>query len=83
MKPWILHARLELYKGMVVQSCSGMFLRGTVRDIWCVYQLPSMQFGTWSCDGAFIAISANGPLGFFGARMAILSNQLKKKNVVM
>ncbi|GFU87841.1 transposable element Tcb2 transposase [Trichonephila clavipes] len=26
MKPWILHAMLELYKGMVAQSWSGVFL---------------------------------------------------------
>ncbi|GFY01234.1 hypothetical protein TNCV_5077011 [Trichonephila clavipes] len=41
---------------------------------------PCTQTG---CEGAFIAISANSPLGFFEARMAILSNQLKKKNLVM
>ncbi|GFW80700.1 transposable element Tcb2 transposase [Trichonephila clavipes] len=26
MEPWILHARLELYKGMMAQSWSGVFL---------------------------------------------------------
>ncbi|GFT19619.1 HTH_Tnp_Tc3_2 domain-containing protein [Trichonephila clavipes] len=46
MKPWILHARLEMYKGMVTQSWSGVFFRGTVWDLWCLYQPPSMQFGT-------------------------------------
>ncbi|GFT08696.1 juvenile hormone acid O-methyltransferase [Trichonephila clavipes] len=44
MKPWTLHARLELYKGIEAQSWSGVFLRGTVWDLWCVYQPPSMKF---------------------------------------
>ncbi len=38
--------RLELYKGMVAQSWFGVFFRDTVWGLWCVYQLPSMQFGT-------------------------------------
>ncbi|GFW30152.1 uncharacterized protein TNCV_1054631 [Trichonephila clavipes] len=28
------------------RSWSGVFFRGTVWDLWCVYQSPSMQFGT-------------------------------------
>ncbi|GBM03926.1 hypothetical protein AVEN_185419-1 [Araneus ventricosus] len=28
MKPWILHARLELYKAMAAQSWSGVFSLG-------------------------------------------------------
>ncbi|GFV78619.1 hypothetical protein TNCV_1889251 [Trichonephila clavipes] len=46
MKPWILHAKLELQEGTVTQSWSGVFCRGTIWDLWCVYQPPSMQFGT-------------------------------------
>ncbi|GFV38997.1 juvenile hormone acid O-methyltransferase [Trichonephila clavipes] len=46
MKPWILNARLELYKGMGPPPWSGVFLPGTVWDLWGVQQPPSMQFGT-------------------------------------
>ncbi|GFX68154.1 HTH_Tnp_Tc3_2 domain-containing protein [Trichonephila clavipes] len=35
---------LELY--MVVQSRPEEFFRGNVWDLWCVYQPPSIQFGT-------------------------------------
>ncbi|GFW72382.1 DDE_3 domain-containing protein [Trichonephila clavipes] len=47
--PWILHERLELYKGMVAQSWFRMFFRGAVWNLWCVYQPPSMELSTWSC----------------------------------
>ncbi|GFT13673.1 hypothetical protein TNCV_3831421 [Trichonephila clavipes] len=41
MKAWILHAWLELNKGMVARLWSGVFFCGTAY----VYQPPSMQFG--------------------------------------
>ncbi|GFV27316.1 uncharacterized protein TNCV_3795111 [Trichonephila clavipes] len=49
MDPWNLHARMELYKGMVAQSLPGVFFIGPVWDLWCVHHPPSMQFVTLSC----------------------------------